>query len=557
MLGGEAARPNIASICFLFCSMSANKAFLRVRTIAVVGAGPSGITAAKYLRAEKSFDRIVLFEQRSKAGGIWNYTGDQRNENMFSIPQTNPNQGPQKPEWPPKYPPETSSHNKSGTNGTNGVQNKPSFLSPLYETLETNIPRGLMGFQDLEWPSASQLFPKHETVLHYIEDYGKDVQDLVQYETQVLNVVPTESRNTDSWTVTTQNIRSKKVREERFDAVIVANGHFIVPYVPTIEGMKEWNDLYPGCITHSKYFRRAQDFSKKKVVVVGNSASGADISNQIAAESQTPLLWSSRSTSLFTTTHGTKDPRRQECPPISQFLSGVRGVLFADGKIESDIDAVVFATGYLYSLPFLEDVEPALITDGSHVKHTYQHILYAPKPTLSFLVLNQRVVPFPLAEAQAAVLARVYSGRLALPSQAIMQAWEQNTVAEMGDGRNFHLLPFPKDGNYLNAMSRWALSAKRKEGLENDGRGKVPPIWGDWQFWCRENFPAIRRAFGNLGCDRFNVQSIEEVGFSYEEYLKKKEEEEMKKAGNRERNDDKKQRQDIAQDHVYEQVVDA
>ena len=31
---------------------------VRARTVAVVGAGPSGVIAAKYLRAEKAFDKI-------------------------------------------------------------------------------------------------------------------------------------------------------------------------------------------------------------------------------------------------------------------------------------------------------------------------------------------------------------------------------------------------------------------------------------------------------------------------------------------------------------------
>jgi hypothetical protein len=103
-----------------------------------------------------------------------------------------------------------------------------------------------------------------------------------------------------------------------------------------------------------------------------------------------------------------------------------------------------------------------------------------------------------------------------------MQRWEQDTIAEVGDGRNFHLLPFPKDGNYLNAMSHWAWSAAPKEGLDNEGKGKVPPIWGEWEFWCRENFPAIRRAFGEFGEKRHQIRSVKEVGFSFEDFKKEK-----------------------------------
>jgi cation diffusion facilitator CzcD-associated flavoprotein CzcO len=503
--------------------MTSESISFRARTVAIVGAGPSGVAAAKYLLAEKAFDKIVLFEQRSRSGGIWNYTADETDEDLFTIPQTNPRGKNQEPIW--------TQRPLSGHEQENGIKSKEkdvSFVSPMYEKLETNIPRGLMGFQDLDWPADSQLFPTHQTVLKYIEDYGKDVQHLVQYRTQVVNAEPTSQRPDSSWRVRVRQLEMSTEEDLEFDALIVANGHFIVPYIPDISGIKEWNEKYPGTLNHSKYYRRPEDFASKKVIVVGNSASGADISAQAAAQCQPPLLWSSKSVSLFSATHSSGRASRREVPPIKRFLPGSRSVEFEDGTIESDIDNIMFATGYFYSLPFLENVKPALIKDGSHVNHTYQHIFFAPQPTLSFLALNQRVIPFPIAEAQSSVVARVYSGRLSLPSHAEMQKWEEDVVATVGDGRNFHLLPFPKDGNYLNAMSHWAMSAPPKEGLENDGKGKAPPLWGEWEFWCRENFPAIRRAFGELGEKRHHTRSIEEVGFNFEEFKKEKDRSEGK-----------------------------
>lgn len=374
-----------------------------------------------------------------------------------------------------------------------------------------------MGFKDLDWPSDSQLFPKHQTVLRYIEDYGKDVQDTIRYSTQVTDVVPTTDESASSWSITARDVRTDTTTTETYDAVIVANGHFITPYIPDIPHIADWNKAYPGFISHSKYYRRPEEFAGKKVIVVGNSASGADISNQIAEHCELPLLWSSKSTNLFVSATPT-DPRRRELPPIKAFKPATRGVEFEDGTVETNIDAIVFATGYFYSLPFLKDVYPKLITDGSHVNHTYKHLFYAPKPTLSFLALPQRVIPFPIAEAQASVLSRIYSGRLTLPQLSEMEKWEDAQKTEAGDGRAFHLLNFPKDGKYLNELSKWALSAPRRDGLSNGGQGKVPPVWGEWEFWCRENFPAIRQAFGKLGEKRFESRTLEDVGFSFEEY---------------------------------------
>jgi cation diffusion facilitator CzcD-associated flavoprotein CzcO len=494
--------------------MTSAKASLGARSIAIVGAGPSGVAAAKYLLGEKAFNKIVLFEQRSRPGGIWNYTPDHVDEDLFTVPQIDPRGKNQDPLL-------------ESNGATSCVQERDiSFVSPMYNDLETNIPRGLMGFQDLMWPEDSQLFPRHETVLRYIEDYGKDVQHLVRYQTQVVNAEPTNPSPDSRWRVRTRHLETTDEHETTFDALVVANGHFIVPYIPNIPGLRVWNQTYPNNITHSKYYRYPEAYKGNKVIVVGNSASGADISNQIAAHCQSPLLWSSKSMSMFSATHGSAGHRRREVPPIKRFILENRSVEFEDGTIESDICDIVFATGYFYSFPFLGSVKPTLITDGSHVNHTYQHLFYAPQPTLSFLTLNQRVIPFPIAEAQASVLARVYSGRLSLPSYAEMQKWEQDVIAEMGNGRNFHLLPYPKDGNYLNEMSRWALKAPLKEGLDNDGRGKVPPVWGEWEFWARENFPTIRRAFGELGDKRHQIRSIEELGFSFEEWRRGKGEKE-------------------------------
>lgn len=441
----------------------------------------------------------MLFEQRSKSGGIWNYTGHQTHEDLFTIPQTDPRGKTQTPTW--REPSRSSSQD---------VRKEATFVSPVYDKLETNIPRDLMRFQDLDWPASSQLFPKHETVLTYIQSYALDVSHLIRYETQITSVSPIPGPSM-RWTITSLSLRSSTPQEEDYDAVIVANGHFIVPYIPSIPGIEAFNKAHPGVITHAKYYRAAEDFTDKKVVVVGASASGTDISTQIAPHCATPLLWCSTSPPT------SPSPLKSARPQIARFLPETCGVEFADGSTAQGVDAVLFATGYLYSLPFLEGVEPRLITDGTRVENTYEHLFYAPRPTLALLTLPQRIIPFPIAEAQAAVLARVYAGRLALPSLQTMRDWDAERVREVGDGRGFHLLPFPRDGEYINMLAKWAGEASTREGLENGGTGKTGLVWGEREFWCREAFPRIRAAFSALGEKRFGVRTLEEVGFRFEE----------------------------------------
>lgn len=149
---------------------------------------------------------------------------------------------------------------------------EPVFPSPMYEELETNIPRPLMSFSDHSFPSDCQLFPTHEAVKKYIDEYGKELFPLVKFETQVQDVKfleATEDLTSDSeminekWLLQAEELRTGRTYQEKYDAIVVANGHYSVPFVPYIEGAREWNDAFPGTLSHSKSFRTAEEFRDK------------------------------------------------------------------------------------------------------------------------------------------------------------------------------------------------------------------------------------------------------------------------------------------------------
>jgi hypothetical protein len=208
---------------------------------------------------------------------------------------------------------------------------------------------------------------------------------------------------------------------------------------------------------------------------------------------------------------------RKDVPEIEEFLPSEihkRAVRFKDGRIASDIDTVIFATGYFYNFPFL-DLPSPIVTDGFRTHDVYQHIFYIEHPTLAFPVLNLKVIPFPLAENQAAVIARVWAGRLALPSKKMMRDWEQERLTERGDGKAFHVLKHPEDAEVLNALYGWARSAERVDGMENGGQGKLGTYWDEKSVWMRSQFPDIKAAFTKKGKGRFDVRTLEELGFDY------------------------------------------
>ncbi len=453
--------------------------------------------AYRYLLAEDYFDTIDVFEQQASFGGVWNYSNDPIGR--MDIPQTNPHQPLDDPIW----------HSISDQLGTVKSAQHATFVSPMYEHLETNIPHSIMEFPDLPSLEDHQLFPSREAVMHYLEDYGEDVRHLVSFQTQVVDI---DQKRSGAHQVWLKDLRTDTVYEKTYDAIVVANGHYSVPRLPNIKGIKEWNHVNSGIISHTKFYRRPGPFANKRVIIVGNAASGTDIASQIGTVCKNPLLMSQRSESILAYATGYKE----DLPEIAEFLPnshGTRAVRFVNGRVEEDIDAVLFATGYYYSFPFLSKLESRLISTGERVQHIYRHLFYIDNPTIAFIGLPSKIIPFRTAQGQAAVVARVWADRLELPSILEMRKWEEDVVAKKGDGRAFHVLSFPEDFDYHNELVDWASCATGREG-------KMPMRWSANETWARERFPAIKKAFADKGDARHGIKTLQELGFDYSAWLK-------------------------------------
>lgn len=461
----------------------------------------------RYLLAEKHFDQVDVFEQRSSVGGAWNYSPSSSKIGLSTtVPHLDPHEPIEKPTWVDQ------------PDGTS----EAVFVSPLYDRLETNIPKELMRYSDKPFPPQTQLFPKHHAVKQYLEEYAEGLKSLIQFETQVVDVRLKDPRSS-TWELTTKHLRTGVAKSRIYDAVVVASGHFTVPFVPDISGIQAWDRSYPGAITHSKFYDSPEAFRGKKVVVVGSSASGLDIGAQINEVSLGKILASQKSESYLA---ASAPADKIICTEIVEFLSPEthdRAIRFADGRVEEQVDAIVFCTGYFYSFPFLSSLNPPVVTHGWRTMNVYQQLFYIDRPTLAFPVLSQRVIPFPMAENQAAVFSRVWSGRLQLPSREEMRKWEDSEIATKGDQKAYHILPFPQDADYLNFLYDWASSAEPRPGLENSGKGKLGTYWGSRERWMRSLFPEIRRKFVQKGDQRGQIQSLVELGFVFEEWQREQE----------------------------------
>ena len=366
-----------------------------------------------------------------------------------------------------------------------------------------------MAFSDKPFPEPEQLFPGLPSVIEYLEEYAEEVKHLIKFNTQVLDVNRISLGGISEWSVKTKNLKSNKVVEGIYDAVVVASGHYRVPNVPNIKGIEEWDQVSPGTITHSKFYQTPLDFSNKKVVIVGYSASGVDIASQISATAKHPLLVSQRSPSIFS--HASPPFWKFELPEITEFLPAQRALRFANDHIEYNIDHVLFCTGYFYSYPFLSTLTPAPTSlTGARVRNLYKHLLYYPDPSLAFIGLSFPIIPFRTSESQAAVLARLWSGRLALPSVSQMQEWEERRIGMVGEGKDFHKTPLPEDFDYHNSLCDWAME------IDNPEKGKGVMKWSKRDRWARGRFAEIKKAFAEKGEARRKFKTMEELGFVYE-----------------------------------------
>ncbi|MCY7352833.1 MAG: NAD(P)-binding domain-containing protein [Cytophagaceae bacterium] len=384
--------------------------------IAIIGAGSSGLTAAKALKeANIPFD---CFEKGSKLGGNWRYNND------------------------------------------NG-------LSSAYRSLHINTNRMVMAYSDYPMPTEYPMFPHHSHIIRYFEDYARHfgVESLITYNTEVLSVRP----NPDgSYHVATNQ------GEGDYRAVLVANGHHWSPRYPD----PPFPGTFTGETLHAHDYRTPDQIDGKNIVIVGIGNSAVDIACEAArlhtgrvtistrsgAYILPNWLWSKPFDSLASPAtarlpmaiqrfllkmtlwlaHGNQEdygvpkPKRPplaEHPTVSQdllnlagrgaihFKSNIRAfrgktVVFEDGSTE-EADLVIYATGYKVSFPFFE--ADFLNVEQQNNLELYRRVVHPDHPNLFFLAFIQPLgAIMPLAELQAKWIAKLLTGQCRLPDRATM-----------------------------------------------------------------------------------------------------------------------------------------
>ncbi|KAF3448375.1 hypothetical protein FNV43_RR09088 [Rhamnella rubrinervis] len=351
------------------------------RHVAVIGAGASGLVAARELRREGH--TVVVFERGEQVGGVWVYTPEVESDPLGLDPH------------------------------------REVVHSSLYQSLRTNLPREVMGFRDYPFVVKEddedrdpRRFPGHREVLKYLQDFAREfgINKLVRLETEVIYVGMVEG---GKWKVKSRRRYGESVEEEYFDAVVVCVGHYWQPLIAQIPGI----DVWPGKQIHSHNYRLSHPFRDKVVVLIGCSTSANDIGREVAGVAkEVHLACRSIGHETLGQQPGYDNIWRH---PMIESVHNDGTVLFQDGSIVL-AEFIMHCTGYKYYFPFL-DTNGIVSTHDNRVGPLYKHV-FPPElaPWLSFVGLVYKAAPFPVFELQSKWIASTLCNRVELPSREEM-----------------------------------------------------------------------------------------------------------------------------------------
>ncbi|OAX41509.1 FAD/NAD(P)-binding domain-containing protein [Rhizopogon vinicolor AM-OR11-026] len=346
-----------------------------LKRICVIGAGAGGLAALKVISDTAYFKSgkwsVIAYEARTNVGGIWR-----------------------------PAPPVADSYNVP--------------LTPLYDSLTTNLPHPVMAYTSYSFPPETPLFPRAHVVQTYLESYALhfNLMPFIRFSTTVLDA---------RWESTKWIVTLSDGERLTYDHLVVANGHYHIPRIPDVPGLADW-------VKHDKAFHsvwyRKPDFLGDKVLIVGGGPSGQDIAAEMCTVTSVVVhAFSNPGAEPKSVNTGNLIRRGRAI----EFRANGQ-VIFDDGILEDNIDRCILATGFQMHLPFLEgssminknmppEIPPLipseLFNSTYHVfpleKHLFPLQTQYPVSSVAFMGLMMMVAPLPLMEAQAHAIVRAFA----------------------------------------------------------------------------------------------------------------------------------------------------
>ncbi len=191
---------------------------ITIKTIGIIGAGVSGIGAARLL-TQAGFDCEVL-EKGEQVGGVW---------------------------------------------------------AAGYHTYGLQTPKSLYEIPDYPMPDSYPRVPSGEELQAYFENYARDfnIFDKIRFNTAISGL---EQQADGRWIVRFTDTKTGVSDQKTFDFVVVATGIYFDPFIPEFPGQEKFN----GKIIHSSEYRSPALVTGRKAVVVGFGKSALDVAGDVA-----------------------------------------------------------------------------------------------------------------------------------------------------------------------------------------------------------------------------------------------------------------------------------
>nr|XP_002760420.3 flavin-containing monooxygenase 2 isoform X1 [Callithrix jacchus] len=403
------------------------------KKVAVIGAGVSGLISLKCCVDEGL--EPTCFERTEDIGGVWRFK-----------------------------------------------ENVEDGRASIYQSVITNTSKEMSCFSDFPMPEDFPNFLHNSKLLEYFRMFAKkfDLLKYIQFQTTVLSVRKCpDFSSSGQWKVVTQS--NGKEQSAVFDAVMVCSGHHILPHIPlkSFPGIERFKGQY----FHSRQYKHPDGFEGNRILVIGMGNSGSDIAVELSKKAAQVFISTRHGTwvmsrisedgypwdSVFHTRFRSmlrnvlprtvvkrmieqqmnrwfnhenyglepqnkyvmKEPVLNDDLPSRLLYGAIKvkstvkeltetSAIFEDGTVEENIDVIVFATGYTFSFPFLED---SLVKAENNMVSLYKYIFppHLEKSTLACVGLIQPLGSiFPTAELQARWVTRVFKGLCSLPSERTM-----------------------------------------------------------------------------------------------------------------------------------------
>ncbi len=440
-------------------------------TAAIIGAGSSGIAAAKALH-ERGI-AFTCFEASDRVGGNW----------VFG--------------------------NRNG-------------MSAAYRDLHINTSRDRMEYSDFPMPKSYPDYPHHTQIAAYFDSYVDHfgLRDRIRFQTSVERA---ERGPQGGWTLT---LHDGSV--ERFDALLVANGHHWNPRWP--EPAFPGSDTFAGEQLHAHSYVDNELFRGRDALVLGIGNSAVDIAVEASYVADRTFLAARRGAWIIPkyvfgkpTDQLPQDPRvpfkiRQRIihsiirlnvgdltryglpepdhrfgeahPTVSgRLLDRIQHgtitpkpniarldgefVEFDDGSREH-VDVVVYCTGYKITFPFFD--EGLISAPDNHIE-LFRRVFHPELDDVFFVGLLQPLgAIMPLSEAQGQWVADYLKGEYALPAPAELREdirRDQTAMRKRYVASKRHTIQVDFD-DYLHALQR-----ERRAGAQRArARGFRLPVSG-------------------------------------------------------------------------------